>query len=93
MGTAIYRNLNRHGYWSIKQDGQVVGHAKHVELVDVTAHHSEKSRQRVNAKGVREVTTWAKGALRAVAWAGHKQPPEGLGSRFQAVRVGVKCPV
>ena len=66
--TLAYRNLNN-GLWSLKQQipgtnkWQVVGHATHVELQDVTTRTSPKQRQWCIAKGERNVHAWLVGTL------------------------------
>lgn len=68
---AVYRNLNRPGFFSIKalegqNKGRVIGYAPSVEIERVTFKVSEASRQRVLRERCRNVHAWAIGSL--VAW-------------------------
>ena len=74
MDTRVYRNLNKPGYWSIKQktaEGwQVVGHATAVQLRGATPYVSEATRLRMIKmlpKRGREVHAWLCGEVSHVA--------------------------
>ena len=60
----VYRNLNRKGVWfSVCQDGRVVGHAQGLMLGDAKFHVNEAGRQRVIATGRKNVHAWVWGTL------------------------------
>lgn len=61
----VYRNLNKRGIWySVRQGGKVVAHAKTVLLHDVRFIVSEAGRQRVLRTGRRNVHAFVRGFVR-----------------------------
>ena len=70
MKTRVYKNLNKPGYFSIRQKDAkgkwtVVGHATDVSLFNGVPHVG-KSHDRVRANKTREVFAWIEGDLEAV---------------------------
>ncbi len=60
----VYRNLHLPGVWfSVRQDGLVVGHTQGVCMVDVTFVTSEAGHARMLATGQRNVHAWLRGKI------------------------------
>ena len=66
----VYRNLNKEGVWySIRQEGRVIGHADVISLKDVKFHVGVKGNARVKKTGRKNVHAWADGYLTNYAFA------------------------
>lgn len=58
----VYRNLNRSGHWySVMQDGRVIGHTQHILLHQVECVINEAGRKRCLATGVKNVHAYLEG--------------------------------
>ena len=67
MRARVYKNLNKGGLWSIKQQCEgkwvVVGHATSVALNNVTPYISDARHDHVRSGEYREVFAWLEGDL------------------------------
>ena len=62
LPVSVYRCLNRAGVWySVSQNGRVIGHTRDLLLRAPTFHVSQRGRARVIARRRREVHAWITG--------------------------------
>lgn len=58
-----YRNLNKPGYFSIRQSGRVIDHSKSLKMYDCHFHIGEKGRLRVIRDRRKNVHAWVAGEV------------------------------